>query len=221
VHEQHDPAGRHISDNGRTFAEQLEALVAVWPVPVEEIVLVGHSMGGLVARSATHAGVRAGHRWVGLCRRVCCIGTPHRGAPLERFAHRTRAVLGAIDHPGTQIPAEILRIRSAGIRDLYAGTLDDAHWNTLDPDAWRFDEPADVTLLDGVAYAFLVGTLGADPAHPLSQAIGDGMVTPESAGAGGPDVQVHAVGGVGHAVMQTHPEMYALLERFCAEGRLP
>ena len=31
-----------------------EQLVAHWPVPVEELVIVGHSMGGLVARSACH-----------------------------------------------------------------------------------------------------------------------------------------------------------------------
>ena len=41
--------GRHISTNGAEFALQLEQLVAAWPVPVRELVLVGHSMGGLVS----------------------------------------------------------------------------------------------------------------------------------------------------------------------------
>src|SRR3954471_11448689 len=53
--------GLHISDNGRRLARLLEETVESWPVPVEEIVLVGHSMGGLVARSACHyGGARAG-----------------------------------------------------------------------------------------------------------------------------------------------------------------
>jgi hypothetical protein len=42
--------GLHISDNGRRLSELLEELTDSWPVPVEEIVLVGHSMGGLVWR---------------------------------------------------------------------------------------------------------------------------------------------------------------------------
>jgi pimeloyl-ACP methyl ester carboxylesterase len=46
--------GRHISENGRSLSELLEAVVAEWPVEVEEVALVGHSMGGLVARSACH-----------------------------------------------------------------------------------------------------------------------------------------------------------------------
>ena len=59
--------GRHISDNGRALAAALEALVEDWPVPVEELVLVGHSMGGLVARSACHYGERDGLAGRGRC----------------------------------------------------------------------------------------------------------------------------------------------------------
>ena len=44
--------GRHISVNGRELSELLDALVRAWPREVEQIALVGHSMGGLVARSA-------------------------------------------------------------------------------------------------------------------------------------------------------------------------
>jgi len=46
--------GLHISDNGRRFAYLMQALVDSWPVPVEDIALVGHSMGGLVMRSGCH-----------------------------------------------------------------------------------------------------------------------------------------------------------------------
>ena len=48
--------GLHISDNGRALARLLDELVAQWPCGVLELVLVGHSMGGLVARSACHYG---------------------------------------------------------------------------------------------------------------------------------------------------------------------
>src|SRR4051794_26289219 len=46
--------GRHISDNGMELARLLDGLVDEWPTGVERIMLVGHSMGGLVARSACH-----------------------------------------------------------------------------------------------------------------------------------------------------------------------
>src|SRR5207248_2219131 len=48
--------GLHVSDNGRRLSEVLEAVVTAWPVDVAGIVLVGHSMGGLVARSACRYG---------------------------------------------------------------------------------------------------------------------------------------------------------------------
>jgi hypothetical protein len=40
--------GLHISENGRDLSGALEQLVAAWPVTVEEIALIGHSVGGLV-----------------------------------------------------------------------------------------------------------------------------------------------------------------------------
>ena len=44
-------SGLAIADNGVAFADLLESLINEWPVPVEEILLLGFSMGGLVARS--------------------------------------------------------------------------------------------------------------------------------------------------------------------------
>jgi len=55
--------GLHVSVNGRTLAEILELLQDQWPVPITELVLIGHSMGGLVARSACHYGAELQHGW--------------------------------------------------------------------------------------------------------------------------------------------------------------
>jgi triacylglycerol esterase/lipase EstA (alpha/beta hydrolase family) len=53
--------GLHISHNGQTLAELLNRLHVLWPAaaeePLKETVLVGHSMGGLVAR-ACHYGLQ-------------------------------------------------------------------------------------------------------------------------------------------------------------------
>jgi triacylglycerol lipase len=55
--------GLHISQNGRRLAALLEQLFRAYPRPVEELTLIGHSMGGLVLRSACFYGVEAGHAW--------------------------------------------------------------------------------------------------------------------------------------------------------------
>ncbi|MGO4781095.1 esterase/lipase family protein, partial [Lysobacter sp. 2RAB21] len=60
----HYNSGRHISVSGREFASRLERLLREWPVPVERLAIVCHSMGGLVARSACYAAEQAGHRWL-------------------------------------------------------------------------------------------------------------------------------------------------------------
>jgi triacylglycerol esterase/lipase EstA (alpha/beta hydrolase family) len=72
----------HISANGRAFATLLEALVAAWPAPIEELAIVAHSMGGLVSRSACHFGEAAAHAWRRKLRKLVCLGSPHHGAPL-------------------------------------------------------------------------------------------------------------------------------------------
>ena len=112
--------GLHVSENGRSVAALLEQLVGAWPVEVQEIGLVGHSMGGLVARSACHQASESGRRWTKRVRHLVSLGTPHLGAPLEQGAHVAAEALYAL--PETQMLGAFLRRRSAGIRDLRHGS---------------------------------------------------------------------------------------------------
>ncbi|OQY72580.1 MAG: permease, partial [Rhodocyclaceae bacterium UTPRO2] len=91
----HYNSGRHISSNGREFAGLLEALLENWPVPVHELSILGHSMGGLLARSAWHYGTAAGHAWPRRLKKLVFLGTPHHGAPLERGGNWIDLLLGA------------------------------------------------------------------------------------------------------------------------------
>ena len=95
--------GRHISENGASLAALLDEVVASWPVEVEQIALIGHSMGGLVARSACHHG----GDWTALVRHTVSLGTPHSGAPLEQAVHAMSAALArrARDAPVLALPA--------------------------------------------------------------------------------------------------------------------
>lgn len=81
-------SGRHFYTNGRELAALLESLVREWPVAVDDICLNGHSMGGLVARSACHYYKMAGHAWPALPKAMVFLGTLHHGGPLERGGNR-------------------------------------------------------------------------------------------------------------------------------------
>jgi pimeloyl-ACP methyl ester carboxylesterase len=47
-------SGLHLSENGRELSRLLTELVETYPDAIGELVLVGHSMGGLIIRSAGH-----------------------------------------------------------------------------------------------------------------------------------------------------------------------
>ncbi len=111
--------GRRIATNGRELAEQLEQLVETWPVPLAELAIVGHSMGGLVARSACDHARDAGHRWLAWLGKLACLGTPHHGAPLERAGNLVEVLVGV--SPYAAPLARLGGIRSDGIKDLRYG----------------------------------------------------------------------------------------------------
>ncbi len=77
--------GLHISDSGKRLSDPLTAVVSAWPTPVEEIVVIAHSMGGLVARSACHYGEQTHEPSIPAVRHVSHLGAPHLGEPLEHL----------------------------------------------------------------------------------------------------------------------------------------
>jgi pimeloyl-ACP methyl ester carboxylesterase len=152
--------GVHISANGRELADQLENLVAAWPVPVTEIALVGHSLGGLVARSAAHQADELGYRWVKPLRHIVGLGTPHLGAPLERFVNWGTHRLARL--PETRPVAVWLNRRSVGIKDLRYGAVLEADWFDADPDELLQDRVTPALLIPGVAYSMASATLSRE-----------------------------------------------------------
>jgi hypothetical protein len=161
--------GGHGSENARELAEQLEELVKLWPVRVTEIALVGHSLGGLMARSAAHQGDALGHAWLEPLRHIVGLGTPHLGAPLERFANWGTHRLARL--PETRPFATWLNRRSVGIKDMRYGALLEEDWRDFDPDDLLTDHCTPAVLLPGVAYSVASATLSREPhglwAHDL------------------------------------------------------
>jgi pimeloyl-ACP methyl ester carboxylesterase len=208
--------GRHVSENGRSLADELEALTDAWPVDVERIALIGHSMGGLVARSACHQAAERGDAWVGKVRHVVSLGTPHMGAPLEEAVHVAAAGLTAL--PETRPFGNFLRRRSAGIRDLRRGSLVDEDWQGRDPDALRAAACQEIPLLDGAMHCFVAATVTRSERHPVGRLIGDWLVLHPSASGRGrtrriPFRDEHGlhVGGAHHLALLNHPEVYERL----------
>jgi pimeloyl-ACP methyl ester carboxylesterase len=204
--------GLHISDNGRALARLLADLTRCWPVSVEEVVLVGHSMGGLVARSACHYGERAGLRFTDQIRHVFCLGTPHLGADLEKGANALAWALGKL--PETRAMGQFLNARSVGIKDLRYGACTEEDWSGCDADEFLRDRCQEVPFLPDAAYYFIGATLS--PA-PLGRLIGDLLVrSPSASGRGtgrGRHIAFevdngHELVGVNHFQLLNHPAVY-------------
>lgn len=170
----HYNTGRRISDNGRALSALLERLARAWPVPIDELVVVGHSMGGLVARAACAVAQDATARgrdirWLPHLRRLFFLGTPHHGAPLERAGSWVDLLLGA--SPYTAPFARLGRIRSAGIRDLRHGNVRRSDWHGGDDR--REDRRSPTPLPPHVAaYAIAATTAGTARRWPPRRAAG-------------------------------------------------
>ena len=210
--------GQHISENGRALAKLITEALDAYPVPVEEVALVGHSMGGLVARSAAHYAREHDEPWIAQLRHVACIGSPHLGAPLEKAVNLLTAALKKLDAAGAQVPAEILDSRSAGVKDLRYGYTVDEEWAGRDPDEVFADARRNVPLVDGVGYYFLAATISRDPEHPFGQLLGDLMVRLPSASGETPErarripFSSGAVfSGMNHVHIANHPDVYEAL----------
>jgi pimeloyl-ACP methyl ester carboxylesterase len=185
-------SGRTTSDNGRRLAQLLAELTEAWPVPVEEIALIGHSMGGLVARCACHEGVD--EPWISRVRHVFMLGTPHRGAPLEKAAKATAGRLEML--PETRALATALNARSVGIKDLC--------------------EDCDIPYLPSANQYFVSATLSRDASAPAGRLVGDLLVLPASAWDHGgrgrrltfPLDHYRHVGHANHFQLLNHPAIY-------------
>jgi pimeloyl-ACP methyl ester carboxylesterase len=206
-------SGRHISENGLSLADLMSELEAAWPVAVESIALVGHSMGGLVARSACYQAAERGDAWVRRVRHVISLGTPHMGAPLAQGVHWMSAALGAV--PETRPFARFLRRRSAGIRDLRQGSLVDADWRDCDPDALRAAACQEIPLLEGATHCFVAATVTRSGRDPVGRLLGDCLVLQPSASGRSRTRRIPFeeeygahVGGTHHLALLNNPRVY-------------
>ena len=215
--------GLHISDNGRRLSALLEEVVEQWPVEVAEIALFGHSMGGLVVRSACHYGAADEARWAERVRHVFCLGSPHLGAPLEKAANASAWLLGRL--PETRALARVLNGRSEGIKDLRFGSCVEEDWCDCDIDEFLRDRCREVPFLECATYYFVGATLSRRSDGALGMALGDLLVRfPSASGAGRrrriPFAAEHGahLGGLTHFDLLNHPQVYERIRTWLGSG---
>ena len=172
-------SGLHISSNGRALAIMLEALVDVWPAPVEELVIIGHSMGGLVTRSACYYGETAGHAWLDPLRATIFLGTPHHGVPLEKQGNLLNLLIDST--PFVAPFGRLGRRRSAGITDLRYSNLVDEDWAGRDRFAQGPDRRCHVPPPAGARAYAIAAVLGSRADSAAARLLGDGLVPLDSA----------------------------------------
>jgi pimeloyl-ACP methyl ester carboxylesterase len=217
----HYNSGLSVSTNGRILAPMMERLYDAWPVPIERLVLVGHSMGGLVARSAIHHAAllqRGGLRWPARVNDLVCLGTPHQGAPLERAGQGIELLLSAAPYAAPL--ARLARVRSAGINDLRRGNIVSAP--SGDDGTQRC---AHVGLPDGPRCSAVAASLGPMAGNLKARLLGDGLVPVASALgqhqdavrrlAFAPERQA-VVHDTNHLDLLSSPEVYGVLRQWLA-----
>ena len=175
--------GLHASQNGQTLSNQLELLGALWPVPLTEISVLVHSMGGLVTRSAVHLAQQNKRQWVKKLKNIVFLGTPHHGAPLEKAGNWVDVLLGVT--PFSAPFKKLAELRSSGITDLRFGYVLDSDWQGQDRFKTKTKQEQDrhehLPLPDGVGCFTVAATLAAKRSLLADRLIGDGLVPLNSA----------------------------------------
>lgn len=210
--------GLHVCENGRRLTALLDKVVATWPVPVDEMILLGHSMGGLVARSACHSAQQRGDAWVSRVRHVFYLGCPHLGAGLEQWVSRLSDMLGRLDE--SRPLASVLDTRSAGIKDLRAGSLLDDDQSEVGPGSKRRGN--DVPLISTANHYAVSATVTTSRRNPLGRLVGDLLVQPASARGRSRDGRhipfpvehKRHFGGLHHFELLNHPPVYEAMREW-------
>lgn len=198
--------GLPLRENGVVLASLLQRLVDAWPTEVTRVVLVGHSLGGLIIRasSAVTAEGDAPAAWTRLVTDVVTLGTPHLGSWFAVGADHASRHLARL--PEVAAFGKVIDRQAPGIHDLIEGL---AH---------------DVPPLPHARYRLVSATLTRSPRHPVASAIGDLLVTPRSAVGRDrrgtelfPGAEVLHLPRTDHFGLLNHPDVHTALVRWLGD----
>lgn len=216
-------SGRAIADNGLELAQLLHRAMDQG-IDVDELTLIGHSMGGLVLRSACHHASELAFPWLGKVRRAIYLGTPHQGAPLERAGRVFASTITLLGDPVTRLIADLGNIRSAGIQDLGDADLRHADRERREPRYRLRDAEHPVPLLPTFDHFLIAATLSHEPwlidlfgdsIVPLASATANQLIAPTL-----PPSHITILRGMAHATMSHDRRVYAQLHAICARTQI-
>lgn len=218
--------GLHISTNGQWLVHQIDDLCRNLAHPVEDIIFIGHSMGGLVIRSACYYAQKQNAPWIQKISKIFLLGTPHSGNDYEKLGNLVSTCLKVI--PFTTYLAKFGNKRSAGIKDLRFGYLLDEDWLEHDPDTLWKDNRHPVPLLAGVDYYIIAGSLAKESDNILTKYFGDGVV-PAHAAVGRslrrsmtlqfPQKNFRIIKGLSHTRLIRDPKVYHQIQEWCRQKK--
>ena len=171
--------GLHISLNGRELSLRLERLFKHWPMPVQELAVIGYSMGGLLIRSALHYARQESLTWPNCLKNIIFLGSPHHGVPMARASNWLDHILGTT--PYTRPFVRLGQLRSEGMMDLRHGNLVDEDWQNHELYEKTPDSRQVILLPAGVACHTIAATTGDGNSVLAERLIGDGLVPLNSA----------------------------------------
>lgn len=168
-------SGKHISTSGKNLNESLEELIENWPIPVEELTIISHSMGGLVTRSALYYAEQTKKEWTKYLKKVVFLGTPHHGSPIEKIGNYLDVLLESI--PYAKPFAKLGKVRSAGITDLRYGNITDEDWKNKNRFELKGDQRQVIKLPKNIDFYSVAAILD----NKTSKILGDSLVDLKSA----------------------------------------
>ncbi len=172
-------SGKHISTNGKNLSKNLQELTEKWPIPIEELIIVNHSMGGLVSRSALHYGQQNELNWTKHLKKTFFLGTPHHGSHIERTGNYLDIILESI--PYAKPFARLGKIRSAGVTDLRYGNLVDEDWQNSDRFKLKKDQRENIPLPSNTEFYSIAAVAGKKTDFLKNKILGDNLVDVKSA----------------------------------------
>ena len=189
-------SGLPIATNAGELNNTLETLIAHWPIRIQRLILIGHSMGGLLIRRAAHQAATDQRRWLNALRECIYIGSPHDGSWLARGAETTAGWLRGASRDSLRIVGEVIDLRSEGIRNL-----------SLPAGAAAIEPP--LPQIPEVRHYAVSGSISSRRDSPATRAFGDGLVHEASARGGTtpewPWTDYASFPGIRHIQLARHP----------------
>lgn len=208
--------GLPIEENGKQFAQLMDALMAVYPQPIDEIILVGFSMGGLLMRYAQKNAMTNQADWLSKVTQCFYLGTPHEGSYFERFGHLASSVVRSIPKTYINHWADWIDVRSSGIQDLKHGLVHLSHNDVAQEES----QGVCGSFYPQAQHYFVSGSLSQDTDSVFNKLFGDALVSKNSAypPSAPQDSQSSHFDGIPHIPLAHSDKVYQQIKQWIEES---